>query len=444
MTMRMKLGFVLLSLILSLTRNYAVAEGSVQYKPWNAKPDNLQYCPAAPMSGQSPSYVPRGNGSSAKNGKNQNVWLGSRTDLESVAKAAERKYGFEDSKHLGRNATMLVPASFDEMLLELADSNDLGWKVEPADGYHAPDAERGDSLWTARQKSGKGEIVKFTNGEGGEVVYNLKTGRIVKDEKMGTRNLEPEYKEGLLKMLRHKTKDVDPHNEDKEPNDSFSRDGDQYKYVGILYARDPNNPDKYYIIDGQTGMPMDAKRVEYFPTTLSEMWKDMGLVCVKNDAEDIVPPKDPRLAGFDISGLKRAEGCNACKCKHETANLKPQIWRNGLDEGYSIVILCAECMAVKYSVDVKDKKKVERKICSCASPDVFFAGVCRKKIGVLDKLWAQYYCRKCGGFRRGDMMDLIKTDKGVAVYPAGVVPSDWDGKVYEPSELDAHVRSMVK
>ena len=159
---------------------------------------------------------------------------------------------------------------------------------------------------------------------------------------------------------------------------------------------------------------------------------------------EIRPAQDPESENCDTSGLKRAEGCNACKCKHETANLKPQIWRNGLDEECSIVVLCAECMAVKYSVDLKDKKKAERKICSCASPDVFFAGVCRKKIGVLDKLWAQHYCRKCGGFRRGDLMDLIKTDKGIAVYPAGVVPSDWDGKVYEESELDEHVKSIVK
>ena len=201
----------------------------------------------------------------------KNAWSGTKKDLESVVLKAEREYGFEDTKQLGRNATM-----------------------------------RGDGLWTANKNSGKGEIIKYTNSEGGEVVYNLKTGRAVTDEKMGTKNLEPEYKNGLPKMLRHKKVDVDPHNEDKEDGDRFSKDGDQYKYVGILYERDPNDPDKYYIIDGQTGMPMDAKRVEYLPTTLSDMWRDMGLVCVKNDAKDIVPPKDPRLAGFDPSGLKRA------------------------------------------------------------------------------------------------------------------------------------------
>jgi len=93
----------------------------------------------------------------------------------------------------------------------------------------------------------------------------------------------------------------------------------------------------------------------------------------------------------------------------------------------------------------QDSKRENRKICVCTSPDVFFAGVCRKKVGVLNnRLWAQYYCRNCGGFCRGSMFKLTKTDKGVSVYPAGSVPSDWDGKIYEQSELDAHVKSIVK
>ena len=164
----------------------------------------------------------------------------------------------------------------------------------------------------------------------------------------------------------------------------------------------------------------------------------------KQGVQLLAPKDDPRLRDFDLSGLKRAEGCNACKCKHETANLKPQIWQNGLDDGYSIVVLCAECKAVKYSEAKHDKKSEAHKICTCASPDVFFAGICRKKVGVVDKLWTQYYCRKCGGFCSGDMFDIVKTDNGFATYPAGVIPSSWDGKVYEQqSELDAHVRRLV-
>ena len=249
---------------------------------------------------------------------------------------------------------MLVPASFDEMLQELAHGNDLGWKVETSDGYHAPDAKRGDSLWAARQKSGKGEIVKFTNSEGGEVVYNLKTGRIVKDEKMGTKNFEPEYKRGLLKMLRHKTKDVDPHNENKEADDRFSKDGDQYKYVGILYERDPDNPNKYYIIDGQTGLPMTSQQAAEMPTTLSDMWKDMGLVCVKNDAKDVVPTKEDQQQNIsddksqrpDIHSLNLDDPSGDwCKCEN------PGCSANMVVKGGYVQFGCSKCkkINVKYA-----------------------------------------------------------------------------------------------
>ena len=442
--MTMRLCFFFLSLVLSLARKDAMADDSLPYNPGNARPDNLQYCPTASASGQSISYAPQGalnkKITQVKDEAYKKAWSGTWKDLEAIVAKAEKMYGFENTKHLGRNASMLIPFDLSEMEREvkrgaLKDFHTTGW-----DGGHAKDANSDDSdFWWMVKAIGSG-VVKYVNGKtGAEAVYDKATGKCLTNTKLGTKNFGPN---GLFSALfgKHQELDMATHKTKADPSDSFSKDGDQYKYVGILYKRDPNSPDKFYIIDGQTGLPMTPQQVAEMPTTLSDMWKDMGLVCVKNDAKDLVPSKDP----LATSGLKRAEGCNACKCKHETANLKPQIWRNGLDEGYSIVILCAECMAVKYSVDVKDKKKVERKICSCASPDVFFAGVCRKKIGVLDKLWAQYYCRKCGGFRRGDMMDLIKTDKGVAVYPAGVVPSDWDGKVYEPSELDAHVRSMVK
>ena len=231
------------------------------------------------------------NAAATKGASYNSAWSGTRKDIEAAVRNAEQNYGFESTKHLGRNATMLVPATFDEMLSELKHSNNAGWKVEPSDGYHAPDAKRGDGIWTANQKSGKGEIVKYTNKSGGEVVYNLKSGQIVADEKLGTKNFEPEYKDGFWEMWRHKGLDVDPHNEDKDDVDRYSKDGDQYKYVGILYERDPNNPDKYYIIDGQTGLPMTPQQVAEMPTTLSDMWKVMGLSCVSNDAEDIVPPK---------------------------------------------------------------------------------------------------------------------------------------------------------
>ena len=356
MTMNMKLSFAaVLSVVLFAVGNHVVAsEGSVQYKPGNGKFYYRPYCPVMPVSGQSTSYAPRGKDGNSRNGQVKNAWSGSREELEAIAKAAERKYGFENSKHLGRNATMLVPASFDEMLQELAHGNELGWKVETSDGYHAPNAKRGDSLWTARQKSGKGEIVKFTNGEGGEVVYNLRTGRIVKDEKMGTRNFEPEYKGGLLKMLRHKTKDVDPHNENKKADDRFSKDGDQYKYVGILYERDPDNPNKYYIIDGQTGLPMTSQQAAEMPTTLSDMWRDMGLVCVENDSKDVIPAKEEPQQSIPVDESQRPDihslnlddpSGDWCKCEN------PGCSANMVIKGGYVRFGCSKCkkVNVKYA-----------------------------------------------------------------------------------------------
>ena len=56
---------------------------------------------------------------------------------------------------------------------------------------------------------------------------------------------------------------------------------------------------------------------------------------------------------------------------------------------------------------------------------------------------ARYYCRKCGGFRSGKMFDVVRTGNGIATYPAGVLPPDWDGKIYEETELDEHVKNLL-
>lgn len=93
----------------------------------------------------------------------------------------------------------------------------------------------------------------------------------------------------------------------------------------------------------------------------------------------------------------------------------------------------------KVDADVGSK----RKICACVEPDTFFAGVVMVQIIKSKKPSAQYYCRKCGGFRRGDMFDVIQTGNGFATYPGNVLPSDWDGKVYEKAELDEHVKNLL-
>lgn len=85
----------------------------------------------------------------------------------------------------------------------------------------------------------------------------------------------------------------------------------------------------------------------------------------------------------------------------------------------------------------------KRKICVCAEPETFFAGVVMVQIIKSKKPSAQYYCRKCGGFRRGTMFDVIRTGSGIATYPGGVLPPDWDGKIYEKTELEEHVKNLL-
>ncbi len=283
--MRMKLCFVFLSLVLLGARKDAMAEGSVQYNPGNARPGNLQYCPAASASGQSISYAPQGalfkKFTKVKDEAYEKAWSGTWKDLESIVANAEEMYGFENTKHLGRNATMLVPATKQEMewVIKHGGKWDKNWKLTSV--YHQD--ERYNPL--------KWGNTKYKNLDtGSEVVYDDSTGRIIMDEKLGTRNLG---KPGFWSATfgKHKKLDMRPHDEKADPPDKLSRDGDQYKYVGILYAHDPNSPDKFYIIDGQTGLPMTPQQVAEMPTTLSDMWKDMGLACVSNDARDMVPPK---------------------------------------------------------------------------------------------------------------------------------------------------------
>ena len=72
--------------------------------------------------------------------------------------------------------------------------------------------------------------------------------------------------------FNHKKKDIDPNNTKAIAGNQFTRDGDQYKYVGILYERDENDPNKFYIRNGQTGEKMTAKQAYEFAATISDMW----------------------------------------------------------------------------------------------------------------------------------------------------------------------------
>lgn len=200
-------------------------------------------------------------------------WSGSKADLELIIVKAKENYGFEESKHLGRNATMLVPATLSEMKKEIKEyGNEYHWDgPKIGDGWHNPKAKKEDGWKTATWNSINSGVEKYVNNFGDEVVYDKMTGKILQDGHMGTKNFSVEN-EGS-----HEELDVSPHHEN-----------DNYKYVGILYERDSHNPNNYYIIDGQTGKRMTHKQVEEFPTTLSDMWKNKGFMCVMEDGKELV------------------------------------------------------------------------------------------------------------------------------------------------------------
>ncbi len=220
-------------------------------------------------------------------------WSGSLDDLKAMVDRAKQKYGFENTKHQGRNATMLIPANQREMnrILESGDVSTGRWlegNVFNKDswpalgtGYHAHGAERTDGELRAIKNTMRSGVKKFIvrDGDfrGAEVVYDKGTGKIVKNWRMGTRNFayitDPEGD--------HDELDVDTH-----------RSNSQYKYVGILFETDLSNPNKYYIVNGQTGRRMTWREAEDFPTTLSDEWRNLGLACVVDDAKDVIRP-DP-------------------------------------------------------------------------------------------------------------------------------------------------------
>ncbi len=215
-------------------------------------------------------------------------WSGSLDDLKALVDRAKQKYGSENTKHMGRNATMIVPANLNEMrrLIDRGDKSIGDWSGKHpyalADGYHANNAKQDDNDVDAVINAFGSGVAKYvvTEGEfkGAEVVYDKDTGNIVKDWRMGTRNYS-----FVADGVDHDEADVDTHKKIPE-----------YKYVGILVETDPTDPNKYFIVNGQTGKRMTWREAEDFPTTLSDEWKNMGLACVADDAKDVIAPNQCR------------------------------------------------------------------------------------------------------------------------------------------------------
>ena len=212
----------------------------------------------------------------------------SEADLLKLASNMEKNFSDEADSHFGRNVASLKPYSLNEMIYELNNGNPNGYGIFVWDEYHQENGK--NTFWSVNQGnmvtitdpseqiSALNEMreegiknVKFVNTQGAEVVYDLKTGEIDKSGKMGTSN---KGETGLFSTVfgNHKKVDINPHKTTAIPGNPYTRDGDQYKYVGILYERDKNVPNKFYIRDGQTGKRMSAEQAYKFAATISDMW----------------------------------------------------------------------------------------------------------------------------------------------------------------------------
>ena len=305
-------------------------------------------------------------------------WSGSLEELKALVDRAKQKYGNESTKHMGRNATMIVPANLGEMKrwgeeawkdrmkqwLGLGDKILGSWITTSANplkdefwsGYHSAKATKADTkvgaFWNAFGSGVKKYMIEDGEYKGSEVVYDKETGTIVKDWRMGTRNYS------YVIDGSHRKLDMNTH--EKNP---------EYKYVGILVETDPSDPNNYYIINGQTGKRMTWREAEDFPTTLSDEWKVMGLACAPDDVNDVIEPDECRdeakcidtsqlesllkeQIAFDLSLLQKGQQKGEKATDSEIANHNARCEKI-LQE---IVSICKKIDVLKLS----DEEKVQR------------------------------------------------------------------------------------
>lgn len=300
-----------------------------------------------------PPESPKYNKQGSPNYDPNKEWSGSEADLQELAKIMKEKFSDEAWSHLGRDVASLKPFSLNEMIYELINGNPNGWEVHVWDKFHQDNGKSNfrvsnisdpeeilEFIAKQIQKGDKNLNIKFVRDDAGdEVVYNLTTREIIKNEKMGTFNksalakqqyennvqlAQKAYEEwqqehpiqstkipvfaggvkagvGVFQIKEeinawkanvavigeHQTLDMDTNDTKAIPGNSFTRDGDQYKYVGILYERDKNDPNKFYIINGQTGEKMTAKQAYEFAATISDMWVN------ENHKQSVIDPLDP-------------------------------------------------------------------------------------------------------------------------------------------------------
>ena len=133
------------------------------------------------------------------------IWSGSWEDLKAISALVRDKFPFELTKHLGRDIAELKPVSRREMEKQISNGNSQGWSSYIFDSYHEPSdvddmlmdvlgyyMSKDVSIGTQEEKRVramikfgseinkalkflKGKVEKFTNPNGGEVVYDKET-----------------------------------------------------------------------------------------------------------------------------------------------------------------------------------------------------------------------------------------------------------------------------
>ena len=140
-----------------------------------------------------------------------NAWSGTRQELKTIVANAEKMYGFEDSKHLGRNATMLIPATRAGMELEIESGNLKGFKATKWDGAHAKNADSDDWDITWALKAFASGVVKYIDQKTGrEAVYDSISGRCLTNTKLGTMNFNTDNSLWSATFGDHNKKDMAP------------------------------------------------------------------------------------------------------------------------------------------------------------------------------------------------------------------------------------------
>lgn len=214
----------------------------------------------------------------------EGIWSGSWEDVLRVAEQCARENAGAAGTDAGRNVLNLVPYSELEFRKgsegARAGNPDRKWHCV-SDLYHQdiPDGP-GSKLAKCFVLWGLvGLHDKWTLDDGSEGVYDRRTHTIVVDGNLGT------YNRG--RGLMHWPKDVWPW-EDNPKDDSR-----KMMYVGIVWKTDERTPNRYYIVDANTGEPLTRKEVREAPLSINRFFE----ICWEHERyrEQAVPdePAEP-------------------------------------------------------------------------------------------------------------------------------------------------------